>query len=152
MIRHIILGNCTLYWFLTFLAQYYLVICPIFTCENISHSVMSDSLRPHGLQPARLPCSWDSPGKNTGVGSHSLLQWIFLIQGLNPSLLQCRQILFCLSHQGSQYYLVICSIFTCSPVLFHYKCCDVFVFSLLLISLTRAILYLCFQKKQYLGL
>ena len=38
-----------------------------------SHSVMSDSLRPHGLQPARLLCPWDFPGKNTGVGCHFLL-------------------------------------------------------------------------------
>ena len=38
-----------------------------------SHSVMSDSLQPHGLQPTRLPCPWNSPGKNAGVGSHSLL-------------------------------------------------------------------------------
>ena len=37
-------------------------------------SVMSDYLQPYGLQPARLLCSWDSPGKNTGVGCHSLLQ------------------------------------------------------------------------------
>ena len=35
---------------------------------------MSDSLWPHGLQSARLLGPWDSPGKNTGVGSHSLLQ------------------------------------------------------------------------------
>ena len=35
---------------------------------------MSDSLRPHGLYPTRLLCPWDSPGKNTGVGCHSLLQ------------------------------------------------------------------------------
>ena len=35
------------------------------------------TLRPPGLQPARLLCPWDSPGKNTGVGSHSLLQRIF---------------------------------------------------------------------------
>ena len=35
---------------------------------------MSDSLRPHTWQPTRLPCSWDSPGKNTGVGCHFLLQ------------------------------------------------------------------------------
>ena len=35
---------------------------------------MSDSLRSHGLQPARLLCPWDSPGKNTGVGCHFLLQ------------------------------------------------------------------------------
>ena len=41
------------------------------------------------------------PGKNTGVGSHSLLQWIFLTQGSKPGLLHYRQILYCLSHQGS---------------------------------------------------
>ena len=35
---------------------------------------MSDSLRPHRWQPTRLPHSWDSPGKNTGVGCHFLLQ------------------------------------------------------------------------------
>ena len=39
--------------------------------------------------------------KNTGVGSHSLLQGIFSSQGLNQSLLHCRQIFYCLSHQGS---------------------------------------------------
>ena len=37
---------------------------------------MSDSVRPHGRQPTRLPCPWDSPGKNTGVGCHFLLQCI----------------------------------------------------------------------------
>ena len=35
---------------------------------------MSDSVRPHGLQPTRLLHPWDSPGKNTGVGCHFLLQ------------------------------------------------------------------------------
>ena len=35
---------------------------------------MSDSVRPHGRQPTRLPGPWDSPGKNTGVGCHFLLQ------------------------------------------------------------------------------
>ena len=43
----------------------------------------------------------DSPGKNTGVGCHALLQGIFPTQGSNPGLLHCRQILYCLSHQGS---------------------------------------------------
>ena len=38
-----------------------------------SHSVVSDSLRPHGLQPTRLLCPWDFPGKSTGVGCHCLL-------------------------------------------------------------------------------
>ena len=40
-------------------------------------------LGPHGLQPTRLLCSWNSPGKNTGVGSHSFLQGIFPTQTLN---------------------------------------------------------------------
>ena len=35
---------------------------------------MSNSLRPHRQQPTRLPCPWDSPGRNTGVGCHFLLQ------------------------------------------------------------------------------
>ena len=35
---------------------------------------MSDSVQPHRRQPTRLPCPWDSPGKNTGVGCHFLLQ------------------------------------------------------------------------------
>ena len=38
---------------------------------------MSDSLKPHGLQPAWLLCPWDSLGKNAGMGCHSLLQGIF---------------------------------------------------------------------------
>ena len=56
---------------------------------------------PMDYSPIRVPCPWDSPGKNTGVGSHSLLQGIFLTQGSNPGLLHCRQTLYRLSHQGS---------------------------------------------------
>ena len=51
------------------------------------------SLWPHGLKPSRLLCPWDSPGKNTGVGCHALLQGIFLTQGANPCflcLLHCQ--------------------------------------------------------------
>ena len=44
---------------------------------------------------------WNSAGQNTGVGSLSLLQGIFPTQGSNPGLLQCRRILYSLSHQGS---------------------------------------------------
>ena len=44
---------------------------------------------------------WNSPGKNTGVGCHFILQGIFLTQGLNLGLLNCRQILYQMSHQGS---------------------------------------------------
>ena len=56
---------------------------------------------PRTVQPTRLLCPWDSPGKNTGVGCNVFLQGIFLTQGLNLSLLHCRQILSCLSHLGS---------------------------------------------------
>ena len=67
----------------------------------LSQSVMFNSLWPHGLQPTRLLCSWNSPGKNTGVGSHCLLQGTFLTRGSNLGLPHCRQILYHLSHQGS---------------------------------------------------
>ena len=50
------------------------------------------TLQPHGLEPTRLLCPWDSPGKNTGVGFHALLQGIFPTQGLNTGLPHCRQI------------------------------------------------------------
>ena len=46
----------------------------IYTCCCQVASVVSDSVRPHGLQPTRLLRPWDSPGKNTGVGCHFLLQ------------------------------------------------------------------------------
>ena len=46
--------------------------------------VVSDPVRPHGLWPAWLLCPWDSPGKNTGVGWHALLQGIFPTQGSDP--------------------------------------------------------------------
>ena len=51
-----------------------LIILVILLLLLLSHSVMSDSVRPHRRQPTRLPCPWDSPGKNTGVGCHFLLQ------------------------------------------------------------------------------
>jgi len=43
-------------------------------CCSLVASVMSNSVRPHRRQPTRLPSPWDSPGKNTGVGCHFLLQ------------------------------------------------------------------------------
>ena len=59
-------------------------------CE--SHSVMANSLQPHGL--------WNFLGQNTGVSSLSLVQGIFPTQGSNTDLLHCRQILYQLSHKG----------------------------------------------------
>ena len=67
-------------------------------CVCVSHSVMSNSWQPH---PSKFLCLWNSPSKNTEVGCHFLLQGIFPIQGLNSSLLHCKQILYHPSHQGS---------------------------------------------------
>ena len=53
--------------------------------KSKSCSVMSDSLRPHGLYSP-----WNSPDQNTGVGSLSPLQWIFPTQESNPGLPHCR--------------------------------------------------------------
>ena len=60
---------------------------------------------PMDLAP-RLLCPWNSPGKNTGVCCHALLQGIFLIQGSNRHLPHSRQILCLLSHQR---WLSLCS-------------------------------------------
>ena len=64
--------------------------------EIESHSVVPNSLRPHGLYSP-----WNSLGQNTGVGSFSLLQGIFPTQELNWGLLHCKRILYQLSYQGS---------------------------------------------------
>ena len=64
------------------------------SCE--SHSVMFDSLQPHGLYSP-----WNSLGQNTRMDSLSLLQGIFLTQRLNPGLLHCRWIFYQLSHKGN---------------------------------------------------
>ena len=61
---------------------------------------MSDSLRLHGLYSARLLGPWNSPGRNTAVGSLSFLQGILPTQESNPGILHCRQILYHLSQQG----------------------------------------------------
>ena len=67
--------------------------------KSESHSVVSDSLQPHG------PYSpWNSPGQNTGVGSPSLLRGVFPTHGLNPGLLNCGQFVYQLSYQGSPKY------------------------------------------------
>ena len=69
--------------------------------DSVSCSVMSDSLWPHELQPARLLCPWDFPGKNTGVGSQPLLQGIFPFQELNPVSHIMDRFFTGLSHQRS---------------------------------------------------
>ena len=60
-----------------------------FSSESESRSVMSDSLRPHGLYSP-----WNSSCQNSEVGSLSILQGIFPTQGSNPGLPHCRQVLY----------------------------------------------------------
>ena len=72
-----------------------------------SRSVVSDSSRPHGLQPTRLLCPWDFPGKSTAVGCHCLLQ---------PSLLLNYYFGFCSSFRGILHYL------STNFWMFHYLC------------------------------
>ena len=69
-------------------------------CESCS--VVSDS-----LQPYELYIPWNSPGQNTGVSSHSLLEGIFPTQGSNLGLLHCRQILCHLSYPRSQHFRML---------------------------------------------
>ena len=72
------------------------ILCSNSHSEVKSHSVVSDSLQPHGLYSP-----WNSLGQNTGVGSFSLLHGIFSIQGSNPGLPHCRRILYQFSHKVS---------------------------------------------------
>ena len=69
-----------------------------------SFQVVSNSLRTHGLYPARLLCPWDSPGKYTGVGHQALLQGIFPTQGWN--LVSCVS---CIGRRGFFCFLFITS-------------------------------------------
>ena len=74
----------------------------------LSCSVVSNSLWPLGLQPARLLCLWDFSGKNTGVGCHIFPRGIFPNQRLNLDLLcllHCRQVVYALSHRESPLWL-----------------------------------------------
>ena len=85
---------------------------------TVSHSVMSDTLQPHGLRLTRLFCPWDFPGKNTSVSCRFLLQGIFLTQGSNLDLLHCSRILYrCTTWEAHVYqcsFLNNRSIFLCN--------------------------------------
>ena len=72
--------------------------------ESVICSIVSNSLRPYGLQPARFLCPWNSLGKNTGVSCHALLQGSSGPRDLrHVSYVSCmgRQVLYHLCHLGS---------------------------------------------------
>ena len=82
--------NCTLDFFLSMCVSLVSQSC-LTLCNPMDSSLPGSSV--HG----------DSPGKNTGVGCHSLLRRIFPTQGSNPGLRHCRWLLYCLSNQGNPY-------------------------------------------------
>ena len=125
--------------------------------------VVSDSLQLSDCSPPRLFCPWNSPRKNIGVGSHSLLQGIFLTMGSNPGILHCRQILYHMSHQGSPYADRIFSKHLISHCPFHFRVVhrdifsrviyqtleyEVWLFDWRMLSciIRKAILLLCYQR------
>ena len=63
-------------FFMVQLSQLYLTTGKTILLLLLSRSVVADSVRPHRRQPTRLHRPWDSPGKNTGVGCHFLLQCV----------------------------------------------------------------------------
>ena len=80
---------------------FFIYVCAVLCLVNQSCLNLCD---PMDCSPTGFSVHGDSPGKNIGVGCHVLLQRIFPTQGSNPSL-PCRgQIIYCLSHQGSQKY------------------------------------------------
>ena len=98
----------------------YLAFHIYFLYESESHSVVSDTLWPHGLYSP-----WNSPGQNTEMCSHSLLQRIFSTQELNWGLLHCRRILYQLSYQRSPIffiYVYICMQFFILIISFIFGC------------------------------
>ena len=74
---------------------------PIWGSPSVSRSVVPDSLQPHGLQPTRLLCPGDFPGKDAGLGCRFLFQGIFSTQASDPGLLHFRESLYRLSYKGS---------------------------------------------------
>ena len=75
--------------------------------ESVRLSGMSDLSDAMDCSPPGSSVHGDSPGKNTGVGCHALLQGIFPIQGSNLGLLHYKQILYHLSHQGRKVKVLV---------------------------------------------
>ena len=71
-----------------------LIISPVTAFYCLVSKSCPTLSQPHGLQPSRLLCPWDFPGKNTAVGCHFLFQGIFLTQRSNRHLLHGWRILY----------------------------------------------------------
>ena len=71
------------------------------SCERLVAQLCPTLCNPMDCSPPGSSVHGDSPGKNTEVGCHALLQGIFPTQGSNPGVPHCRQILYCLGQQES---------------------------------------------------
>ena len=90
--------------FSIFFFQAYISFTSVLQMNMYAYSFVSDSLKPHGLQPTRILFIWNFPSKNTGVDCHFLLQEIFLPLGSNPCLLHllnCQVDSLLQSHMGN---------------------------------------------------
>ena len=87
-------------WLLRNIFLWNFVMKPTLCCAVLSHSVESTLCNLVDCSPQGSYVHGDSPGKNTRMGCHALLQGIFPTQGSKPGLLNCRSILYNLSHQG----------------------------------------------------
>ena len=85
-------------WFVNYISiKLFVLLCLVTrSCPTLCN--------PMDCSPPGSSVCGDSPGKNTLMGCHTLLQRIFPTQGLNPGLLHCTWILYHLSHQGTQEY------------------------------------------------
>ena len=97
-------------------------------------------LWPHGLQPTRLLCLWNSPGKNTTVDCHALLQGIFSSQGWNPGLLIAGKLL-------TRVWATRETPSSCNSLYFkvYFVSCEYCYSSFLLISICKQYLFLSLQ-------
>ena len=96
----------TLFDYLQYSLSHVLISDPICCCCLVAKPCLTLS-RPHELQPARLLCPRDFPGKNTEVDCHFLLQGIFPIQVLNPSVLHWQADSLPLSRREKPYLFYI---------------------------------------------
>ena len=122
-------------------------------CVCVSRSVVSDSSRPHGLQPARLLRPWNSPGKDTGAGCRFLLQGIFPTQGSKPGLLHCRQIFLPSEPPGkpSKAIYVIIKIIKCTMIMIITRFIESFTILCQLLCYTLPMLTLFQPQKPEVG-
>ena len=94
-------------------------------CAVLGRSAVADSLRPHGLQPARLLCPWGC-SRQYWSGCHCFLQVIFLMQGLNLCLQHCRQILYCWVTREARVVTTHHNLLLTSRY-FLFRCWDIFI-------------------------